>query len=452
MPASPNAATAPAGAGRLTLGRRATPDGTAATVARGQRLVEGYLRWTPLLWLAGLLAPAGAALLGSLAWRRWPRDPAVGAIAGLWIAVGAAQAFAAFVNAWLAGDALLGTLRNLLSFGVLGWLFAGLGVAVGHAYGLANAWVIRTVAWLGLWVLVLGAFALAVAGLTGQGALVFRTPLAYLLPDSPAAQFYFGIIFYSTEYSFGDGAARLTLFFPWPTALAMGGVTVAAISLRDRSWVWRCVGMAGGMVGVVFSWSRIGLAAFALVMSVEAFLRLDRLGRSLVVALLPLGLFALLASGLNPVERALGARAAVDAARSGSSEARALIYEKSWEGFLESPIVGHGWIGPSVHPTENLPIGSHSTLYGLAYTGGALTLGAFALALGATLLATARAALLGRDPTGAGRTAFCLALTLLVFSPYEMLFSFSLPCLFLFAWIGGALREAPAAWSRSEHS
>ena len=137
-------------------------------------------------------------------------------------------------------------------------------------------------------------------------------------------------------------------------------------------------------------------------------------------------------------------RSAVDAARSGSSMARELIYEKSWEGFLELPIVGHGWIGESVHKTENLPIGSHSTVYGLLYTGGALTFGMFALALGTTLVATARAAV-GPDQSGAGRAALGLALTLLVFCRYEMLFSFTLPCLFLFTWIGGALREIARA-------
>ncbi|MFZ1429554.1 MAG: O-antigen ligase family protein [Geminicoccaceae bacterium] len=343
---------------------------------------------------------------------------------------------------------LLGTLRNLVSMGVIGWFFAGLAIAAGHAYGLADARFARRVVVLGLYVLVLGTLGLVAAKVTGASSLLVRAPLGYLLPPSPTTDFYFTVALFSTEESFGEVATRLILFFPWPTMLAMGSVAIAAISLRDRSWTWRGIGFAGGTLGVVFSWSRTGLLAFVVVIAAEFFLRLDRLSRSLLVALALLGLFGLFALGFDPINRAVEARAAVDFARVGSSEARALIYRKSWEGFLQSPLVGWGWIGPSVHPKENLPIGSHSTFYGLAYTGGALTLGAFFLAMAATLLATVRVAL-GPDETGAGRTAFLLALTLAVFCPYEMLFSFSLPCLFLFVWIGGALRQATDGAGRS---
>ncbi|HEX8374525.1 MAG TPA: O-antigen ligase family protein, partial [Geminicoccaceae bacterium] len=261
-----------------------------------------------------------------------------------------------------------------------------------------------------------------------------------LSPDSKTAQFSFTAVFYVLEDSFGDVATRLVLFFPWPTALAMGCIAIVLVSLREPSRAWRYVGVGGGLLGLVSSWSRIGFAAFAVAIAAELFLRLDRLARAGLVAAFFLVLLGLLVAGLDPFERLSDARQTVNAARSGSSMARELIYERSWEGFLESPLLGHGWIGGSVHRTEDLPIGSHSTVYGLLYTGGALTFGTFALALGATLAGTARVAF-GPDPTLAGRTALGLALTLLVFCPYEMLFSFSLPCLFLFTWIGGALRE-----------
>jgi hypothetical protein len=47
----------------------------------------------------------------------------------------------------------------------------------------------------------------------------------------------------------------------------------------------------------------------------------------------------------------------------------------------------HGWIVDSVHSKETLPIGSHSTIYGLAYKGGPPTLSAFVVALVLTLAA-----------------------------------------------------------------
>jgi O-antigen ligase len=117
-----------------------------------------------------------------------------------------------------------------------------------------------------------------------------------------------------------------------------------------------------------------------------------------------------------------------------------LIYEKSWEGFLRSPLFGYGWIGPSVHPKEMLPIGSHSTIYGLLYTGGLLTFGAFAIALAMTLLAgMIRLLTVSADRRDEIIVMILLSGTLLIFCKYESLFSVTLPCSYIFAFIGGAL-------------
>jgi O-antigen ligase len=128
--------------------------------------------------------------------------------------------------------------------------------------------------------------------------------------------------------------------------------------------------------------------------------------------------------------------------------ARELIYEKSWEGFLQSPIIGHGWIGESVHPKELLPIGSHSTIYGLLYTGGLPTLAAFIVALSLTLSAIVwRYVSVGaqdRRRTGI-LMGIGVTLCLVMNCRYEALYSLTLPCLFLFTWIGACIGASEIA-------
>ena len=148
--------------------------------------------------------------------------------------------------------------------------------------------------------------------------------------------------------------------------------------------------------------------------------------------------------GFDPIQKIKEVQDSVNGARAGSSLARELIYEKSWEGFLQSPIIGHGWIGDSVHRKETLPIGSHSTIYGLAYTGGLPTLAAFLFAMSMTLLALAwRFLRLAYDDPRRSSVlvGLGLALCLAAYCRYEALFNLTLPCLFLFTWIGACLKS-----------
>lgn len=419
---------------------RVMVDREAETIAGGQRLINAFFKAVPVLWLGGALSPAGALILLYLFWTRWPRGILISMVAGSWIVIGLAQALAALVTASILGYGLVGSVGRTISLATIGWMLGGIAIAVGYSYRLAGPSTVRAITWMGLSILILAAVA-AVLAAAGVSDATVRAPLGLLLPDGATATFYFSISLYKFEESFGDAATRLILFFPWPTALSMGSIAIAAISLRDESRFWRLAGFAGGLTGVICSWSRIGFAAFVLMLACEIWFRCGRLARATMIALPCTVLLLVLLSGTDPIQELVNARQSVDSARAGSSEARELIYERSWEGFLESPWFGHGWIGPSVHPIEELPIGSHSSIYGLAYTGGVVTLGAFLAMLALTLGATFACAS-SNDRRGTGRTAFALALTLAVFSPYEVLFSFTLPCLFLFTWIGGALAIA----------
>jgi O-antigen ligase len=147
----------------------------------------------------------------------------------------------------------------------------------------------------------------------------------------------------------------------------------------------------------------------------------------------------------------------LNGARAGSSLARDIIVDESWAAFLRSPWIGYGWVGESVHPTEHLPIGSHSTIYGTLYTGGVLVFTTFALAM-AVMIALLGWRLACEKDTQRRKdieVAMCLALILCISARYEALYSLSLPCFFYFAWIGaaaGRLHPEPARASETKRA
>jgi O-antigen ligase len=149
--------------------------------------------------------------------------------------------------------------------------------------------------------------------------------------------------------------------------------------------------------------------------------------------------------GFDPLGLVADLYGSLHAARAGSSLARDIIVDESWAAFLRSPWIGYGWVGESVHPTEYLPIGSHSTIYGTLYTGGLLVFTTFALAMLAIVALLAWR--LAREQDAQERkdleVALCLALVLCISSRYEALYSLSLPCFFYFSWIGSAIGRPP---------
>ncbi|HVJ42136.1 MAG TPA: O-antigen ligase family protein [Dongiaceae bacterium] len=408
------------------------------------RVYAAYLKYTVVFWLTGALIPGAAFVLFKLVAAKWPRGRAINIVIFSWLSISLAQASCSILNGILLGDPLLG-LRNAFSFTVIGWIFGALAIAAGSAWNLANRPVADLVARLGGYILLLGLVAVA-ARLAGFTNLRTLSPLGLLLPGGNAAKFYTSIIVFQREETLGEATTRLVLFFPWATALGLGGIAIALISSRATSLGWRLTGIVGGLVGVVFSWSRLAIAAVVLVGAFLIFLRLPRFWQILAVGG-GLALLCLLPTfGIDPIALVSDVHHAADKARAGSSLARDLIYQKSWEGFLTSPIIGHGWIGESVHRIEDLPIGSHSTIYGLLYTGGIVTMGCFALAMAATLGALLYGLYRRRDDRDAlhdGVVSLCLFLTLLVFCPYESLFSLTLPAIYLFTWIGGGIPSGP---------
>jgi len=207
---------------------------------------------------------------------------------------------------------------------------------------------------------------------------------------------------YHLEGFFGELMPRLTLFYPWTAGLALAGVGIFFVSMGDRARGWRWLGMAGGLAAVVLSFSRAGMIALVAAALAYLWLTLPRAWKGLTITAGMVAILAFIMTGNQFAELADDFLDTFASGRHGSSVGRDMIYERSWEGFTHSPILGNGWIGESVHVSEDLPIGSHSSVYGLLYTGGLLTFAAFVVALAVTgsALAAATAGRGGHRPPG----------------------------------------------------
>lgn len=409
---------------------------------RGDMLFRRLVIWWVPIWVMGALTLMQILVLIRLAADRRPRGLAANLVVLAWLGVALTQAFASVLVGVQLGTPLRGV-TAALGFGVLGWIFGAMAISAGAAQGMNNQIVVRAVAWLGGMILLLSLLALVARAAGLADLYISPAPLGMLFPHSTVARFYATAAVFIREDTLGEKMTRLILFFPWATALGLGSLGIFFISTRESSLAWRVIGMAGGFVGVVFSWSRIAIATWVAVAALVAFLRAGTLLRLVVVGAALLALFCLPLYGIDPFGDVSGLRHSVDSARAGSSMARDLIYQKSWEGFLNSPLIGHGWIGESVHAKEELPIGSHSTIYGLLYTGGLPTFLAFVVAMTATLLVQIGRWVQARTDDARARIEVGVALTLclLAFSPFEELFSLTVPCLFIFLWIGACIGQ-----------
>lgn len=401
---------------------------------------NGYLRFTPVLWAIGVLIPSAVLMLLQLVITRWPKGRLINFIIMSWMSIAVAQAICSILNGILLHQATTG-LRNTISFTVIGWVFGAIAIAAGNAWQLANRKAAYLTACLGGYILILALIAL-IAHLAGFRQLSMMTPTGLLLPGSNAINFYATMTIFQSEETLGEARTRLILFFPWAPALGLGALGIALISTRVQQMKWRFIGMLGGVVGVIFSWSRLAIAALLLISGIMIFLKSPKYLQVLGTTLVAVVIYGMSVIGLDPITLVKDMHEAADQARVGSSIARDLIYEKSWQGFLQSPWIGNGWIGESVHPIEILPIGSHSTIYGLLYTGGSITFVCYAIAVVATLygigagITRAMGNPVRRDDA---IVALGIWISLMFYSPYESLFSLTIPCLFILTWIGGVI-------------
>lgn len=417
----------------------ALPDGP---FPRADRLLFWYMALTPVWWATGLLLPLGLAGMVALFLRRLPREPWLAALTGLWALVSAMQLAAAVVNYVFFGETSISLLHVAISPGNSSWILIGMCIAIGGQPGVSLSLVARAVEMQAMWIIVLALVSLVAAYGLGMDSLSIPSPLALLLPpDMAIVKYNLTMGFFGRDELMGDTALRMSLFFPWPTALSLAGATALLVGLSsDRPALWRTVSVVGGAAGVWFGYSRSVAVCMALALAGIALLRLPsraRFGVLVVLVVLGLAANAAVVAGFDPITAMEEARTGFTNMRAGSSEARNLLYDITWRHFLERPLFGYGTYSGPVARWLPVPLGSHSSFYGVLHLGGIAIFGALCAAFAATLLATAlRLADGPRHATG----ALAMLVTFGVVGMGENINSIVPSLLSSFVWLGTVLR------------
>ncbi len=418
--------------------------GTCTPVAPGGRVhddtiaraLAAYLRLTPVLWVLGVLTPAGMALLAGALCRR-TRAMRPSGVALLWWSVGVAQALSVYLNWWESGKGTGFLLYRLGGMTVSGWFFLGAAIDVGRRHHLDSPQVIRGVCHLGLYLLVIGSATLGLATTAGVDAFSVTSPVGLLLPrELPAVQNAFTMRFFAFEETMGYRVPRLILFYPWSVCLGFAGIATVHIARLSEHVGWRVAGMVGGVVAVAGSMSRAAIAALVITSGLWLWASSPLRLRRFVVAFLCAQALVIVSVDPAVVGGVSDVYQWATDVRLGSSEARQIGYDEAWDAFLLSPAIGYGWPGDPVSDAIPMPVGSHSSVYGLLYTGGLVTFVPFCAAMLWTLAALTRRARSGQP---AARSALCIGVALCLLSYGEGIYSFAVPVLFAFCWLGAAL-------------
>jgi O-antigen ligase len=269
------------------------------------------------------------------------------------------------------------------------------------------------------------------------------------------------MLLYNWEELFGVALPRLSLLFPWTTAMGFGGLCLVYVTANEPNRRRRRWAMASGVFMVIASMSRLAALGLLLSAGLRLVLALPRALQALLVAV---GVSALAATALvstlvagSPLAASEALATRFDALRPSATRSRDLVYEATRDGLAEAPLLGHGWPGEAVYPEDfpqvmqgggTMVPGSHSSYLGVLYLGGATTLAAFVFALVRTTWIALRAT---RRPALRHNTVVLLGVLALT-GVGEGLYALVVPTLYAFLWLGvalGTLRApAPAAAAR----
>ncbi|PMG29779.1 capsular biosynthesis protein [Shewanella sp. 10N.286.52.C2] len=212
-----------------------------------------------------------------------------------------------------------------------------------------------------------------IAWKVGLPSTLYVSPLSII--GGPGPEF-FSVSLY--EIDPGSGVPRWRLFTPWAPALGMLGNLYFIFAVQEKGSRWKKWGIAGSLLMVLMSQSRLGLVCyFALI----GFFTLFKLVRSPLLYFLLSPLMLLIGvvgeATINKIQISI---AAIKAARADSTRVRQALADIAVERWMnEAVIFGHGIVERGPHMVEYMPIGSHHTWYGLLFVKGVV--GAVALAI-----------------------------------------------------------------------
>ncbi len=370
-----------------------------------EKLIEKALFYTFPIYLVGGLYVSGSVLgwvlaaFALIAWRELNIHP----IVLLWIAAMLVMELALLIGHIQFEFGLMSTIKSSIGW-AKGWALIALFILAGA--------LLRTPD-----VLYRGACQIAVAGLlvtpvllaagfAGIPEVLFISPLKVVGGSGPE---FFEVRLYEADAGFG--LPRLKYFAPWAPAIGFVCNILLLLALNEKDRVWRYLGVAGCLVMIVFSLSRLGwlVAVFvpALVFAIK-YVREPKLWFAATAALYVIG--------LNAVPILHGVETFFDnlmSARADSTLVRAWLEDIALQRWAsEAPVWGHGRVESGPHLVQFMPIGSHHTWLGLLFVKGIVG----AIALGVPLAATVLYLGVRAFSSDVARTAFGVILIISLYT------------------------------------
>jgi hypothetical protein len=242
----------------------------------------------------------------------------------------------------------------------------------------------------------------------------------------------------------------LILFFPWALVLGFAGIGIFFMSIHESSTFWKWIGIAGALVAVVGSLGRVSVVAFALAIVFHTWVRSRSAAKWLLISILSIAVIVMVSIfNISPFDIVSELSGKIVKSRPYSSEVRLQLNEETWKGIEKSPIVGNGWQGERIFPNVPMPIGSHSTILGVLYTGGISTFLFFCSAVLITFASLVKQNYIDSIYHISAMTVF---FAFLMFTYTESVQLFIFPTLLVFLWIGWALSPVIADGGEHPHS
>jgi hypothetical protein len=396
-----------------------------------------------LLWVLGLKLPvAFLVTFGTLL--LFVRSRLAWLLAFPWFLVGAMQIISVLVNWWTSDQPWWMIGKHFFASYVSGWFMLGAAIAIGASGLLRQSKISQAINCMTLWSAALASAAYLLVAVIRRPSLYILCPTAYLIPQSlPSREFSFGLFLFSWDHLFGLSLPRISLFYPWPNVLGVAGVCTVFILWGDEMSPRSKAGVAIGIFLAFASLGRLEIFALLVCAAFRLFLACEQRLQAAAATAIISGVIAAIMWIGSPSLLLSAAEDFVTSGRAGASEARQAVYDASWAGVRQSPILGHGWPGAlltwddseSVYGVQaGLSVGTHSAISGLLYKGGALTFAFFCIAL----LCSIAVFLPYVRQSPKARNAITIWLALALTCVGEGLESLVLPICFVFIWLGNA--------------
>lgn len=204
----------------------------------------------------------------------------------------------------------------------------------------------------------------AMAWALGLPEQLYVSPVSVVGGPGPE---YFAVELYSISPD--SGTPRWRLFAPWAPAIGLVMCVYFMLVMAETNRVLRWSGMAGILLAIVASSSRLGLLAIPVTLGV-VWLLLNCTRPAVLLAAAPITFVAgVLAEPLmNLQEEAMGR---FHGARADSSRVRAALGRIAVERWQNEAVTwGHGAVERGPHLVEFMPIGTHHSWFGLLFVKG----------------------------------------------------------------------------------